>query len=160
MDYVKFDSVDNKYLNDINSFSEKYYWENQYYTDSTYIKGDFSNSFKYYDNYYKENKTDNNISSYDLVTNNCSTVVLNGLKKGVLKDGTTVRDFIITDLNTDNSLIGSPNSIMKSLQNIFYNSEFTQAASHKVINDMLWQRRNGVWWNRSWYHASRLEKLY
>ena len=110
--------------------------------------------------YYDENKIDNNVSSYNLITNNCSTVVLNGLKKGVLNDGTRVSNFIAADSNMNNTLSVSPNSIMKSLQNIFYNSEFTQTASHKVINDMLWEKRNGVWWNRSRYHASRLEKLY
>ena len=146
-------------MSDINALSKECYWEGMYYTDATYIKGDFSDSWNYFKKYYDNNSSNGN-ENYSLLSNNCSTVVMNGLTKGELKDGTKVSTYIYSDINNDNRLVGSPNSIMKSLQNIFYNSEFTKDASHKVINDLLWEKKNGVWWNRNPYMASRLEKLH
>ena len=159
-EYVIFQPVEDKFLSDINSFSEEYYWKGMYYTDATYIKGDFSDSYEYYKTYYEKNKTDNNVAAYSLLFNNCSTVVVNGLIKGELEDGTNVGTFIATDIKYDNILIGSPNAIMKSIKNIFYNEEFTKEDSHRVINDLLWEKKNGVWWNRDYYEATRLEKLH
>lgn len=117
------------------------------------LKGDFTESYDYFKKYYDENFPKNN-SEYNLVFNNCSTVTINGLKWGELQDGTSVAMFM------DTPVIGTPNNKMNTLQEIFYNSEFTYTKSHKVINDLLWEKRNGSIWNRSKYQANRLEKLY
>lgn len=38
----------------------------------------------------------------------------------------------------------SPKEQMKSLQKIFYNSDFTYEASHKKINDKLWEVKSAA----------------
>ncbi|MBQ2754316.1 MAG: hypothetical protein IJF30_02525 [Clostridia bacterium] len=79
---------------------------------------------------------------------------MTGLNKGVLKDGTKVFGFI------DKAITGNPNKKMAILQSVFYNSEFTAEASHKVINDKLWEINNQPWWKKNMYIAEKLEKLH
>ena len=151
--YVTFKAVPREYLTDIAKFSDEFYGGGTY-TDSVYIKGDFSDSYDYFSNYYEKNKGDNN-ASYEQFTNNCSQVVYNGLTLGQLQDGTNVGSFM-------NFRPGAtkPRWQIDVYKALFLNDAFTYDSYQKQIGAKLWKAQHGEWYNRNIMVSWRLKKLY
>ena len=110
--YVVFTPVDENSMKNLKTLSESYYWPNMYYTDSTYIKGDFTKSYSFFDNYNEKNSPNN--KRYNFLLNNCTNVVLLGISYGILQDGTSVKQYI----GTNSSFI--PNINKDKMKEVFY----------------------------------------
>ena len=148
--YVQWEAVyDFDNIPDLKTFSDKYYGGGTY-TASTYIKGDFCDSCNYYFEYFNDNVDDNN-PNYNVVFNNCSQVVMRGLNKGYLCDGTSVGEF------TGYYGGAIPNSTMKFMRETFFNDAFNYSSYRKQLNDQIWEAAKGVW--RSQYIVNRISKL-
>ena len=96
------------------------------YTDSVYIKGDFSNAFSEASNikaeYVRKSKYNDGNPDYDLIMRNCTQVVMDILSKGILPGGDTVSEYMYKN-NCSTSVI--PNKNINNLQRIFYNKSTT-----------------------------------
>lgn len=151
--YVQFSLVPDEYLTDMNKFSKGFYGGGVY-TDSVYIKGDFSKSLDYYKDYYEKNKKDNN-ANYNPLINNCAQVVYNGLKLGELQDGTNIGKYM-------NYLPGiiPPKFQIDKYKRIFFNNAFTYENYHKQVNEQLWKVRHGKWYYKNPFVVKRLTKLF
>lgn len=101
------------------------------YNESTYIKGDFTDSYEYYKELASQYHGGKN-KNYSWNHNNCLTVTIKGINRGILSDGTSVSRF-----NSSNYGI-IPNNAAKQLSKDFYNDAFTYKDYYKQINDQLW----------------------
>ena len=161
--YVQFDKVGDEYLKDLEKFSEKYYGGYESvgaYNKSVYIKGDFTGSFDFYKDYYEANKADSNASSYKILTNNCSHIVIEGFNKGTLGDGTNAGWFVIERMGINFGHSALPRWQINDFQNIFFNDAFSYDDYHSQINDQLWEYRNSpFFWKRSNTAARFIERI-
>jgi RHS repeat-associated protein len=161
--YVQFEQVGEDYLQDLEKFSQEYYGGYSSvgaYNESVYIKGDFTETFNYYSEYYEANKDDSNASSYDLLSNNCSHVVIRGFNEGAIGDGTNASLFIFQSEGKNFRHEAIPSWQIKDFQRIFFNNAFTYEDYHKQLNDQLWKYRSSPYfWERSRRGADLIEGI-
>ena len=125
------------------------------YTTGTYIEGDFSESV----NYFLEMATNAEISekivnkthkyknkSYSLV-NNCMTVSFEGLKRGILPNGTKFSEFA----KFDNVGSVRPNDFRVMIRETFANQDFTKAVARKVAIENIGTKK-------PWYMSNNYYK--
>ncbi|MDO4199571.1 MAG: hypothetical protein Q4D57_02265 [Clostridia bacterium] len=92
--------VPSKYMKNINTFNEWLYKQKKdgtkpkksysFYTRATYIRGDFSETTKYYKKKIRSHST----LRYYLGLNFCSVISRKALEKGTLGDGTSFKDLL------------------------------------------------------------------
>ena len=161
--YVKMDKVAKYGTKDFSladlSDAVKYSGGNAEYTASVYIAGDFTETFAYFKDL--ANQGTSYVDEYNPITNNCSKVVLRGIEKGVLGDGTSVKDYIQEKCLLENRSYRTtiPLLALKDLKELFYNEAYSYDEYHKAINDQLWESQYGVWYHRNPIAAHYLSKL-
>ena len=124
------------------------------YTASVYIAGDFSETYNYFASLGTPYK--NKEFKYNFVFNNCGQVVIRGMKKGTLGDGTSAEDYL-SKMSPLNDLV--PLVSLRDLKLFFYNDAFHKDDYHKSINDQLWESQYGVWYHRNQFATSNLKSL-
>ncbi|MGL5437830.1 MAG: RHS repeat-associated core domain-containing protein [Lachnospiraceae bacterium] len=149
-------------LSDLETFSKAHYGaypEVGPYTDSVYIKGDFTASINSFIDYNGKNMETGNVNSYDWWENNCQTVVMEGFEQGSIADGTNVKDFRFEYIKR-----GYYSSVPKEqigyLQDSFFNNAFTYEEYSSQLNDQLWEfKHSSHFWKRSKFKAGLVERL-
>ena len=121
------------------------------YYDSTYVAGDFTQSYIYFLNNYYSPYINQHKNPYQLTTNNCTTMSWNAICKGNIKDGTSAVSFMNTisgyyskylDYYENESYI--PNLNRTTISDLFQNKAFTKSNYTTQINNNIAYYKNHV----------------
>ncbi|MGG0825236.1 type IV secretion protein Rhs, partial [Paenibacillus turicensis] len=129
------------------------------YTNSTYVKGDFSASYNEAKKLANSHSINGTNKDYSLTTNNCYIVSLGLLGKGILYNGVSASRFTTSvDLKagsmipdrTFGTIAGSitPNVGAIALKEVFYNNSFTSNEYTKQLNEKKSFYQAGNWFTQ------------
>ncbi|MDD4048998.1 MAG: hypothetical protein PHI90_09320 [Clostridia bacterium] len=160
-------------LNNLNTWLKsdkgaRYYYGGEY-TDATYIKGDFSESYQYFKELVQayDNAGGGSNKTYGLMFN-CADTSRHGIAKGVLSDGTKIPDYDksfsdkLIDFVDSDSGGRIPNIKKLDYINSFFNTAYSSSDYNKELsNQVSYFQANAKSWNPilRWKANKAIKKL-